>query len=107
MLVPSYSTNVNHWDTSAENTFALGLGGRYRFYGQYALIAEYIPVLEGYAAEFTGWGLGVEAKTGGHVFQIFLTNNYGLTPDQYLPGAENIQSNEFRIGFNIFRTFWL
>ena len=107
LLVPAFCTNTNHWVDDSESTFALGLGGRYSFYRNYSIIAEWIPVLDGYEASQRGWGVGFEAKVGGHVFQVFLTNNFGLTTDQFIPGGDlDIGENEYRIGFNIFRTFW-
>jgi hypothetical protein len=103
-LVPSYSTNTNHWMSDSKGTFALGMGGRYIFYPNLAVMLELLPVLDGYKDKYRGWGTGFEYKAGGHVFQIALTNCYGLTTDQYLPGGDlKIEKKDYRIGFNIFR----
>lgn len=106
MAVPAFSTNTNHWEENSTRTLALGLGGRYMFLKNLSIYAEWIPVLSGYRSTQNGWGLGLEKKIGGHVFQFFLTNGFALTSDQYLPGGDlRINDFDFRVGFNIFRTF--
>lgn len=73
-----------------------------------SLMAEWIPVLSGYRIEGgeNGWGLAVEKKIGGHVFQFYLTNALGLTPSQILTGGDlKLGKGDVRLGFNIFRTF--
>lgn len=71
-----------------------------------SIIWEWIPVLDGYKKNSNGWGLGVEKKIGGHVFQVFFINSEGLTSDQYVPGGDmKLRDKDFRLGFNIFRTF--
>jgi len=65
-----------------------------------------VPRLAGYKDSYSGWGLGIEKKIGGHVFQFFVTDSIGLTASQYLPGGDlKLGDGDFRIGFNIFRTF--
>jgi hypothetical protein len=106
LLVPAYSSNTNHWEPSSEGTLALGVGGRFILVKDIALIGEWIPVLSGYKANSNGWGWGIEKKIGGHVFQIFILNSFGLTSDQFIPGGDlRLSNNDFRIGFNIFRSF--
>ncbi len=76
------------------------------FLDDLSLIAEWVPVLAGYAANANGWALGIEKKTAGHVFQFFILNVVGSTPGQYLPGVDlQDQDNHVRIGFNIYRSF--
>ncbi len=106
LLVPAYTSNANHWADERDGTFALGIGGRFMIFEDTSLIAEWIPVLAGYKDEGNGWAFGLEAKIGGHVFQFFVLNTSGLTPAQYLPGGDLLLKNgDFRIGFNIYRTF--
>jgi len=106
VLVPAYSSNTNHWDSSSEGTFALGAGGRWMIFNDFSIIWEWIPVLAGYKDNSNGWGLGIEKKIGGHVFQVFILNSTGLTSDQFIPGGDfRLKDWDFRIGFNIFRKF--
>ena len=106
LLVPAYALNTNFWEPSSEGTLALGIGGRFMVLDDLSLIAEWVPRLAGYKDSYSGWGLGVEKKIGGHVFQFFVTDSIGLTAAQYLPGGDlKLGDGDFRIGFNIFRTF--
>jgi mono/diheme cytochrome c family protein len=106
MVVPAFSTNTNHFDADPDGTFALGLGTRYMIFEDLSVIAEWTPALAGYKDVESGWGLGLEKKIGGHVFQFFVTNALGLTIPQVLPGGDlRLGDFDFRIGFNIFRTF--
>ncbi|UCE08470.1 MAG: hypothetical protein JSW07_10785, partial [bacterium] len=80
---------------------------RFMFLENVSLIGEWLPVLSDYKNKFNGWGFGAEYKVGGHVFQVFVTNSYGLTSDQFITGGDlNFNDNDYRFGFNIFRTFW-
>lgn len=107
LLVPSFSTNTYYLDPLTENTFALGTGARFMFFEDISLVGEWLPVLSGYKFRHNYWGLGLEYKVGGHVFHVFVTNSYGLTSDQYITGGNlDIKDGDYRIGFNIYRTFW-
>ncbi len=51
-------------------------------------------------------GFGLEIDTGGHVFQINLTNTTGLAATDYIPNTRsNWADGEFRLGFTISRLF--
>lgn len=105
-VVPGYASNTNHWQADRDGTFSLGIGGRYMIFEDLSLLAEWIPVLAGYKDQGNGWAFGLEKKIGGHVFQVFILNSGGLTPDQVLPGGDLLLKNgDFRIGFNIYRKF--
>lgn len=106
LVVPAFVTNADHWALSPQSTFSLGVGARYMVLKDLSIIAEWVPALAGYKEIESGWGLGLEKKIGGHVFQLFFNNGLGLTPAQYLPGGDlRLGDFDFRIGFNIFRTF--
>jgi mono/diheme cytochrome c family protein len=107
LLVPSLATNTYYLDPLTENTFALGTGARFMFMENISLVGEWVPVLSGYKFRHNAWGLGLEYKVGGHVFHVFATNSFGLTSDQYLTGGNlDFKENDYRIGFNIYRSFW-
>ncbi|MBK8554626.1 MAG: hypothetical protein IPL65_02100 [Lewinellaceae bacterium] len=53
-------------------------------------------------------GVGWDIETGGHVFQLFVTNSFGLLENQYFTHTTNQWSNMgIRLGFNISRVFTL
>ncbi|MFC2157933.1 DUF5777 family beta-barrel protein [Acidobacteriota bacterium] len=105
MISPGYTTNANHWEESGRGTFSLGTGVRWLFRSDFSFLVELIPLTSGYKASSPGWGLGLEKKIGGHVFQVFILNTVGMTPSQFLPGSGFEKSGDFRIGFNILRWF--
>ena len=106
LAVPAFASHTDHWAASPTRTIALGLGTRYMFFRDLSVIAEWVPVIDGYKNAQDGWGLGLEKKIGGHVFQAFVTNSFGMTSAQFLPGGDlRLKDSGFRFGFNIFRTF--
>ncbi len=106
LLVPAFSSNTDHWETDSQNTLSLGVGGRWMFLTDLSLIAEWIPVLSGYREDFPAWGVGLEKKIGGHVFQFYVTNSLGLTSSQFMTGGDlDLAKGDFRLGFTIFRKF--
>jgi hypothetical protein len=106
LLVPSYSTHVNHHDPDPQAVLALGTGCKITVLKELALIGQWVPVLSGPRAAANGWGIGLEAKFGRHVFQVFFLNAIGLLADQYLPGGDLLlRKGDFRLGFNLFREF--
>lgn len=107
LLVPAYSTVSEYWDGSRDGTLALGTAARWSFSSNYALFFEWVPVLQGFRAAHNSWGTGVEIKIGGHVFHVFINNSTGMTSGQFLNGGDlDFRNNDYRFGFNIFRTFW-
>jgi hypothetical protein len=106
LAVPAFSSHTDHWDASPTRTVALGLGTRYLVFRDFSLIAEWIPVIDGYKNAQNAWGLGIEKRAGRHVFQVFVSNSLGMTSAQFIPGGDlRIQDADFRFGFNIFRSF--
>jgi len=106
LLVPSYASNTNHWESEREGTLALGIGARVTLFDELSILVEWIPVLAGYHAKSQGWGLAVEKKIGGHVFQVFALSTVGIPEPQYLSGGDLcIREGDVRFGFNIFRWF--
>ncbi len=55
---------------------------------------------------FVPASLGLDIDTGGHIFQIFVSNTRALAHTQLLRGAElNYMQKEWALGFNILRQF--
>lgn len=110
LAVPAFATNTDFQQPNAVNTFSLGAGGRVLLVDDLSVIGEWVPVITGHKDFANGWGLGFEKKIGGHVFQLFVTNTYGLTAGQFIIGGDlgRFQTRFFdriRLGFNIFRRF--
>lgn len=111
-LVPGLTVNPEETRTGEATLVTLGLGARWRVQEKVAIVGEWTPILARSdrtvtdATRYDTWGAGIEFTTEGHVFQIVVSNNPGLTADQYLGGGDlsgNVFDGEFRLGFNIFR----
>jgi hypothetical protein len=83
---------------------------RYKFTKRQAITAEYAYRINNYSnsSYYNSLGIGWEIETGGHVFQVHVTNSYGIADNQYLMFT-NTQWNNMgvRLGFNISRVFTL
>jgi Membrane bound beta barrel domain (DUF5777) len=108
-LMPSY-VHKNTVDQSIEENdqFALGIGGRVKISKSVSLNSEYyyrFDVMEG-NPYYNSLGLGVDIETGGHVFQLVLTNTRGLTERAFITETEgDFLAGDIHLGFNITRTF--
>ena len=69
------------------DVYAIGRGLRQKLIKRLALTADYFYVLPGYAADNfrNALGLGVDIETGGHVFQLHVTNAQGMTEKFFVP----------------------
>lgn len=94
----------------ANDQVALGFGGRLKVTRSVALTTEYyyrLNVQQG-NPYYNPLGFGVEIETGGHVFQLVMTNSRGLTERAYLTEtAGDFFNGNIHLGFNITRTFQL
>ncbi len=105
--------------SQSNDVFAIGIGARYKITKMHALSIEYVPQLTPYKIQDlndnnqlvtknsnNALSVGFDIETGGHVFQLFLTNSRGVadplvftqTPGSWLDG-------DIHFGFNISRVF--
>jgi hypothetical protein len=99
--------------TDANNLYALGIGGRYKLTKRTSFNAEYWYTPKTFAGtvqrdpKFTNTlSLGFDIETGGHVFQLHLTNSRGMIEKQFIGQTTGKWSNgDIFYGFNISRTF--
>jgi hypothetical protein len=93
------------------DTYAIGFLGRYKFSKRSAITFEWMPRLNEFSSTktyYNTFGVGLDIETGGHVFQIHLTNSLGLTENQFVPKtADQWKDGGIRLGFNISRMFSL
>ena len=88
--------------TRRETVF-LGLGGRLHVRPSLYLVAEVSPRLGGYTAGDPAFGLALEGRIGGHVFQLNVSNTTGTT---FLQTARGGFADSLFLGFNIARKFY-
>lgn len=106
-LVESFDNN---------DIISLGFAGRVQITKVIGLVADFTLPVTGIQSPFDdtpntpdyrpALGVGLEFDTGGHVFQVNLTNSKGLMETDYIPYTTSQWSEgEFRIGFTISRLF--
>ncbi|HWV31623.1 MAG TPA: DUF5777 family beta-barrel protein [Dyadobacter sp.] len=105
--------NLAEKPLDANNVYALGMGGRYKLTKRTSFNAEYwyTPKRIGNTTQrdpqYTNTlSLGFDIETGGHVFQLHLTNSRGMIEKQFLGQTTGKwSSGDIFYGFNVARTF--
>jgi hypothetical protein len=113
-LTPSY-LHRNFVETSQDpnDIFALGAGTRLKLSKRISLNAEFFylfkPDNSTLSTEiYNPFSLGIDIETGGHVFQIILTNSVGMRENAFLGHTTGKWlDGDIHIGFNISRMFQL
>jgi hypothetical protein len=86
----------------------LGFGFRQRISKRVNITTEYfyrIDKLDGY---YDPLSVGVDIETGGHVFQLHVSNSTGMTERTFInETAGSWGKGDLRFGFNISRVFTL
>jgi len=90
--------------------FFVPVAARLKFTSWLAITGEYGFKTFKYQRDMSelhdSFSLGFDMETGGHVFQIFCTNSYGINEVQALPYTTgNWEKGQVRIGFNVSRVF--
>lgn len=90
--------------------FSLGFGGRIQVSRTIGLVGDVTLPFREERGSGTGYypafGFGLEIDTGGHVFQVNLTNATGIMETDFVPyTTSNWLDGEFRLGFTISRLF--
>ncbi|GAB3287377.1 DUF5777 family beta-barrel protein [Hymenobacter tenuis] len=109
------SPTVVHRNLVEENAdpndiYALGLAGRQKLTKRVALTLEYFCRLPN--SRTSGWhdalGAGFDIETGGHVFQLHVTNSNGMIESQFVPRTSGrFFKGDIYFGFNVARNFTL
>lgn len=109
-LTPTW-LHYNLMPTASDNNdvFAVGLGGRMKITKRMSVNAEYNYVPDGQINSFTrhnSISAGVDIETGGHVFQLHVTNSQGMVEPLFIGKTEGSwQKGNIYFGFNVSRAF--
>jgi hypothetical protein len=100
-LVPDYNEN---------DIYALGFGGRYKITKRLALNAEYFLTLNDDSYKggkmLDSYSIGLDIDTGGHIFQLLLSNSPYLCEHQFITRSNGkFEKGSIHLGFNIMRIF--
>lgn len=96
--------------TDQKNQFLLATGARYKLTKRLSLNAEYAARLnlpEGYTSIYHNpLSIGLDIETGGHVFQMVLSNSQAMNDVSFLTNATGITAGKgIFFGFNMYRVF--
>jgi hypothetical protein len=107
---PMFVQNSNPLpDELAEDnsTFMVGLGARLRVRPTVYLMVEGTPRVSGHDPGVDQVSIGIEKRSGGHVFQLNFSNGLGTTLGQLARGGFKTRgSDDWHLGFNITRKFF-
>lgn len=113
-LTPTFiHRNLVKSEIDQNDIFALGAGARYKLSKRLSLNAEYYYTYNPNAKfldppTYNALSVGVDIETGGHVFQIMLTNSQGMREASFIPQTTgNWLDGDIHLGFNISRVFSL
>ena len=105
-IEPIWVNNSNQLPSEVvdhNDSFLLGLGGRFRLRRTVYVVVEAAPRVAGYDPDTTHWSVGLEKLVGGHMFQVNFSNGVGTTISQVARGGAD---DDVFLGFNITRKFW-
>ena len=99
--------NLSLTSDTENDTYAVGFGARYKLSKRISLNAEYFLRLNNKIENnYDAFALGVDIDTGGHVFQLHITNAQSMLATGFVPQTtSNFFKGDIHLGFNISRTF--
>lgn len=92
------------------NVYSIGIGGRNKVSRKCAITYEYFYVLPNQIKPIykNSFSLGFDIETGGHVFQLNLTNSIGMNEKGFIAETtDNWLKGGIHFGFNISRVFYI
>jgi hypothetical protein len=113
-IVPTYiHKNLVGAAIDPNDFYAIGFGARYRLSKRISLNGEYIYRIPpkhrnapAFANFYNSMSLGFDIETGGHVFQLHLTNSLPMYETAFITEtAETWKNGGIHLGFNISRDF--
>lgn len=111
-LTPTYiHRNLVPTELDRNDLFACGIGGRYKLSKRVALNVEYYYVYRQNSSSlpvtyYNPLSVGIDIETGGHVFQIMLTNSQAMREGGFIGKTTGSWSDAgIHLGFNISRVF--
>ena len=95
-------------DNGPNDVFAIGMGGRQKLSKRTSFNVEYYYQLPEYRVPGSTnvLSLGFDIETGGHVFQLHVTNSSSMTESSFITGNQGSWGKgDILFGFNISRVF--
>ncbi len=108
-LAPTYLHENFVIDDNQDNSqFLIGMGGRFKFAKRWSLNVDYATHLN--RADSSPFhdplSIGFDLETGGHVFQMHISNSQGIHEAGFLGNTPGLwESGDIFFGFNLLRVF--
>ncbi len=102
--------NLVETPSDQNDVWSVGAGGRFKLTNRTSLNLEYYYLLPGQTADdfSNSFSIGFDIETGGHVFQLFLTNSTGILEQHFIANTTGQWfKGDILLGFNITRAFVL
>jgi hypothetical protein len=100
--------NLVQLKTDGNNVYAIEVGGRLKISKRVAFTWDYSHIVKGMpdSGYYHPLSLGVDIETGGHVFQLHVSNAMGMNERAYITETTGQWGKaELRLGFNLSRVF--
>ena len=107
-IMPTVVHRNHPVDKGPNDVYAFGVGGRQKLSKRTSFNAEYYYQLPGSRVPGTTnvLSLGFDIETGGHVFQLHITNSSSMTESNFITGNKGSWGKgDILFGFNISRVF--
>lgn len=114
-VVTSYLYNSFIYSVEKQYTLTIGAYIQYYFNRTWSVWLESNSIAAGYQGRirldetgksYNSLAIGFTIETGGHIFNIMVTNNSRLNSSQFIVGADRGENNDaWRLGFGIIRYF--
>ena len=109
-LMPTFiHRNLVETHNDHHDLISLGIGGRIKMTRRTSINYDtFFPIGKRGETYKQGWGIGYDIETGGHVFQLMVTNARGSFESEYIENASGaFEDLNLYLGFNISRAFYL
>ncbi|AMC11885.1 hypothetical protein Lupro_11680 [Lutibacter profundi] len=108
-----FSPTYIHFNTvrkieDSNDIFSLGFGGRMKISKRISINGEYYYNLDPFKSinSQNSLGLGIDIETGGHVFQLIVTNSRAMIEKGFITETTgNFFKGDIHFGFNVSRAF--
>lgn len=102
----THYNRVINFTGGSTDMFSLGFLGRQKISKRVSINAEYFWQANRFNGTYDPLSIGVDIQTGGHVFQLHVTNSIGMNEHTFIHETTGSWGNSAaRFGFNISRIF--
>ena len=109
-LLPTFiHKNLVFREDEKHQLFSLGFAGRYKITSRFSINGDYFIPIGSREENFkNSFAIGFDYETGGHVFQVMISNAQGPYELTFIENANgDISDSRLYLGFNISRAFSL